>query len=91
MKLVQLRHNHHSRKEEATRVRVVHRERMKDIIRRRYHRRVIHDEFQQQHGTLILGGGRHYEGEYRNGKRHGRGVTIWSDGTRFEGTTRCTP
>jgi len=29
-----------------------------------------------------------YEGEYRDGKMHGRGVTTWADGDRYEGDYR---
>lgn len=29
--------------------------------------------------------GIHYEGEFQNGKRHGRGIQTWPDGARYEG------
>ena len=32
--------------------------------------------------------GTHYEGEYRDGKMHGRGVQTEPDGTRHEGEYR---
>lgn len=30
----------------------------------------------------------HYEGEFRDGKRHGRGAYTWPDGSRYEGGFR---
>jgi uncharacterized caspase-like protein len=32
--------------------------------------------------------GDHYEGEYRDGKRNGRGVNTWANGNRYEGEFR---
>ena len=32
--------------------------------------------------------GNRYQGELRNGKRHGRGVMAWSDGRRYRGEWR---
>ena len=32
--------------------------------------------------------GTRYEGEYRNGKRHGQGILTMPDGTRYEGAFR---
>lgn len=30
----------------------------------------------------------HFEGEYRNGKKHGRGVKVWANGNRHDGEWR---
>ncbi len=30
----------------------------------------------------------HFEGEYRNGKKHGRGVYVWASGNRYDGEWR---
>ena len=38
-----------------------------------------------QRGTLNYSDGSRYEGEHRDGKRHGRGTYIWADGNRYEG------
>ena len=38
-----------------------------------------------QRGTLDYSDGSSYEGEHRDGKRHGRGMYTWADGNRYEG------
>ena len=38
-----------------------------------------------QRGTLNYSDGSRYEGEHRDGKRHGRGTYTWADGNRYEG------
>ena len=40
---------------------------------------------QVQRRTLTYTDGSRYEGEMRDGKRHGRGTYTWPDGTRYEG------
>ena len=38
-----------------------------------------------QRGTLRYSDGSRYEGEHRDGLRHGRGTYTWADGNRYEG------
>ena len=38
-----------------------------------------------QRGTLNYSDGSRYEGEYRDGKRHGHGTYTWADGNRYKG------
>src|SRR5688572_3696270 len=38
-----------------------------------------------QISTETMADGSRYEGEFRNGKRHGRGILITADGHRYEG------
>ena len=36
-------------------------------------------------GTYTKPTGEKYVGEYKDGKRHGKGISTYSDGTRYEG------
>ena len=43
---------------------------------------------QGRRGTLTYTDGSRYEGEIRNGKRHGQGTYTWTSGNRYEGQFR---
>jgi hypothetical protein len=39
-------------------------------------------------GTYLYANGNKYEGSFRNGRRHGKGVFTFASGDRYEGTFR---
>ncbi len=47
--------------------------------------RCIKGDCKNRQGVFVYNSGMRYEGEWKNGKRHGKGILIYPDKTKYEG------